>query len=405
MSVMNNANLLRLAGLAAAMFLASCAAKPPPEPVAPVEEKPAPVEVIPEATKPRFNNKIGLMFPIDAANPNLMDRGVEMDNAARLAVELLGLNDVFLTTYNTGGAPELARLAAERAIADGNGAIIGPLTSANTEAVAPLMAREAIPMIALTNDSDRAQPNIYVFGRTVENDIAELFDYLERNELRRVGILAPQNLYGDRAVAQAEAQAGRHGLAITNIFRFSGDSSEVVAQMQQFADSMRRESFGPAPDFDALLVPASAFTMQTVLPGLIYAEMPIKDIRLVGLGIWADPNILTDQMMQGAFFPDVDNNRREAFRQAYVARYNSEPTRIADLAFDAAALLGTLITQQNLQGNAPPTTEADLLNPEGFAGITGLFRLEEDGKVTRKLGMTEVKNGAFVPLEATEESF
>jgi hypothetical protein len=75
MSVMNNANLLRLAGLAAAMFLASCAAKPPPEPVAPVEEKPAPVEVIPEVTKPRFNNKIGLMFPIDAANPNLMDRG------------------------------------------------------------------------------------------------------------------------------------------------------------------------------------------------------------------------------------------------------------------------------------------------------------------------------------------
>lgn len=399
MPVNTTTKILRLAGLATALFLASCATKPPQK-VAPVAPTPAPAETIPEQPQMLgLNNNIALMFPIDAANPDLRARGLEMDNAARLAVELLGLNDVFLTTYNTGGEPELARLAAERAIADGNSAIIGPLTSANTQAVAPIAGRQGIPMIALTNDSNIAQPNMYVFGRSIENDMAELFDYLQRNDLRRVGILAPQNLYGDRAVEQAEAQAGQFNLAITNIFRFSGDSAEVVAQIQEFANSMRRESFGPVPDFDALLIPASTFTMQTVLPGLVYAEIPVKDIQLAGLGIWADPTILADQMMQGAVFPDVDNNRREAFRQAYAERYNSDPTRIADLAFDAAALLGTLIGQQNAN------EAADILNPEGFAGITGLFRLEEDGKVVRKLGMTQVDNGAFVQLEATEESF
>ena len=83
------------------------------------------------------------------------------------------------------------------------------------------------------------------------------------------------------------------------------------------------------------------------------------------------------------------------------ASFGREPIGIASLAYDAAALAGTLIA------SAPdgPFAEASLVQPSGFAGVDGIFRFLPDGASQRGLAMFQVIGGRAALVAPAASSF
>ncbi len=77
-----------------------------------------------------------------------------MLQAAQLAMDAQGGPQ--LDVKDTAGTPDGAATAARAAVADGVGLILGPLTSAETAAVAPIARQANVAVLAFTNDPSQA---------------------------------------------------------------------------------------------------------------------------------------------------------------------------------------------------------------------------------------------------------
>ena len=114
---------------------------------------------------------VALLAPLTGPNA---ERGIALVNAARLALGDPGAPA--LDVRDTGGTPQGAAAAATAALAAGAGLIIGPLTAAETAAVAPVARPAGIAVLAFTNDPAQAQPGVWPLGITPVQQVHRLVE-------------------------------------------------------------------------------------------------------------------------------------------------------------------------------------------------------------------------------------
>src|ERR1700751_2244270 len=102
--------------------------------------------------------------------------------------------------------PAGAAAAARAAIADGCGLILGPLTSPETAAVAPIARAANVAVLAFTNDPSQAQPGVWTLGITPGQQVRRLVAAAQGQGKSQFAGLLPDNDFG-HAMAQALIQA------------------------------------------------------------------------------------------------------------------------------------------------------------------------------------------------------
>ena len=117
--------------------------------------------------------------------------------------------------------------------------------------------------------------------------------------------------------------------------------------------------------------------------------------------MWNDARVLALQPVQGAWFAAPDNAGFNAFAGRYRAKYGSEPTRIASLAYDAVSLAAALARTQGAQRFADRT----LTTPSGFNGADGVFRFRADGVNERGIAVYQVSAGTATAVSPAPKSF
>jgi len=103
---------------------------------------------------------------------------------------------------------------------------------------------------------------------------------------------------------------------------------------------------------------------------LTAAGVNLRNIQLLGTGLWDNPRVFASPALQGGLYAAPDPSGFRSFAGRYRTKFGGEPVRTATLAYDAVALVAALSRTQGAQRFAPET----LTNPSGFAGIDGLFR-------------------------------
>lgn len=105
--------------------------------------------------------------------------------------------------------------------------------------------------------------------------------------------------------------------------------------------------------------------------------------------------------MLGAWFAAPPPAARARFVERFRELFGRSPDRLATLAYDAVALAAVLA-----RGEVPdPYARARLENPDGFAGVDGIFRLTETGTVERGLAVLEVRRDAPLEIDPAPTSF
>lgn len=332
--------------------------------------------------------KVGLILPLSAAG-NAGIAAQSMKNAAEMALAEFQNPNIQLLIKDDAGSPQGANAAAQQAVNEGAEIILGPLFAASVPAVAQVARTRNISVIAFSTDSSVAGRGVYLLSFLPESDVNRIVDYAAGTGKRSFAALVPDNAYGNVVEAAFKQAAGRRGRVVA-FEKYSGDRAtpaRTVAQMLGSADALMI-----ADDGDSVVATADALTA---------AGANLRNIQMLGTGLWDNPRIFASQSLQGGLYAAPDPSGFRAFSGRYRSRFGSEPVRTSTLAYDAVALMAALARTQGPNRFAPET----LTNPSGFAGIDGLFRFRSDGTNERGLAVMKVTTGGGVAVAGSPKSF
>jgi branched-chain amino acid transport system substrate-binding protein len=363
--------------------------------------------------------RVAILLPLSGPRADL---GQAMLHGAQLAFE--GSAASALDVKDTGGTPDGAAAAARSAIGEGAGLILGPLTSAETAAVAPIARTSGVAVLAFTNDPAQAQPGVWTLGITPGQQVRRLVAASAGQGRSQIAGLLPDTDFG-HAMGQALIQAtGSDGLPAPNV-RFYGrgmaainaaarDVSEyatrrgpIDAQIKaaraeetpegrRKAQDLAKSGIAP-PSFSALLLAdTGGEPLSEIAAVLPYYDVDRSAVKIMGPALWASPSSGSGQF-PGAWYAAPDPAARGNFEQSYTAKFGSAPSPLADLAFDTASIARVL-------GGRGGYSVGALTQPAGFVGVDGWFALLSDGQVRRALAVFAIERGGPQMVEPAPQS-
>jgi branched-chain amino acid transport system substrate-binding protein len=318
---------------------------------------------------------------------------------------------------DTGGTPAGASTAAQAGIAAGDGIIIGPLTSAETQAVVPLAKAAGVNMLPFTNDGTVGQPGVWPLGITPAQSVQRVLQVASDAGRTQLAALLPDNVFGhhlgDAILAQTQALSepapqivfyapGFNSVnqAVDQVSDFANRGQGLMDQIKAAKDEGTAAGRAKARDLQHQQIPPPSFnalfigetdenTLAELANFLPYYDVSAPQVQFLGPAPWA--NIATDMAHQsvflGAMYAAPDPAAAQAFAAKYQTAYGSAAPAIADVAFDAAALA-------RVAGASGGYTSNVLTNSSGFTGADGLVVLNPDGSVKRGLAVFSITPGA-----------
>jgi ABC-type branched-subunit amino acid transport system substrate-binding protein len=333
--------------------------------------------------------KVGLILPLSAAG-NAGVAALSMKNAAEMALAEFQNPNIQLLIKDDGGSPQGASQGTQQALAEGAEIVLGPLFAASVPATAQLTRTRGTSVIAFSTDSSVAGRGVYLLSFLPESDINRIVDYAAGTGKRSFAALVPDNAYGNVVEAAFKQAVGRKGGRVIAFEKYGADRgtpARTVAQSLGQADTLLL-----ADDGDSVVATADA---------LAAAGANLKNIQLLGTGLWDNPRVFASPALQGGLYAAPDPAGFRGFSGRYRTKFGAEPVRTATLAYDAVALVAALARTQGAQRFAPET----LTNPSGFAGIDGLFRFRSDGTNERGLAVMKVTTAGGTPVAGSPKSF
>ena len=368
------------------------------------------------AERQRNPNRVAMLLPLTGGYAEI---GQAMLHAAQLALPDGAMPA--LDAVDTGGTPEGAARAAREALTRGAGLILGPLTSAETAAVAPVAREAGVAVLAFTNDSSQAQPGVWTLGITPGQQVLRLMVAAQAQNKGHASALLPETDLGHRLGDALQRAASTLSLpapdvhyhaagmtainaAVRDMSGYAARRGPIDAQIKasraaHTAEGRRRaealqRAHVPPPPFATLLMADTGEALTLIASLLPYYD--IDGVQVLGPAQWSSPDSGAANM-PGAWYAAPDPASRSAMSQDYSGKFGGAPPAIADLAYDAATVARTLA------GHGGFTVGA-LTQRAGFAGVDGWFALLPDGEVHRSLAVFRIERGGAAMVEPAPAS-
>ncbi len=331
--------------------------------------------------------RVGMIVPL-TQNGGPSPIGVSMRNAAQLAINDSGSSHITLMVQDDHSSADGATQAAQSELGAGAQLILGPVFANDVRSASAATKSAGRPMIAFSTDVGVAAPGVYLLSFLIQGYVDRILQYAVSNGKKSFAIMAPQNDYGNVAAERFQDMAGSLNAQVVVTARYS--TGQMATAAQQVAAVQGQ--------IDALFIPDQADAMPAVAGALGSANIKT---RFLGTGVWNDARVLKLPQMQGAWFSAPDNSGFNAFSQRYKAKFNSEPARLATLAYDAVTLAAALARN----GGPDPFNQPALTNLSGFNGADGVFRFRADGTNERGLAVMEIGENAAKVISPAPRSF
>jgi ABC-type branched-subunit amino acid transport system substrate-binding protein len=333
--------------------------------------------------------KVGLVLPLSAAG-NAGIAAQSMKNAAEMALAEFQNPNIQILIKDDGGSPQGAQQGTQQALDEGAEVILGPLFALSVPATAQATRARGVSVIAFSTDSSVAGRGVYLLSFLPESDVNRIIDYAASTGKRSFAAMLPENAYGNVVEAAFKQAVSRKGGRIVAFEKYGADRTGAARTVAQVLNQA-----------DALFLADDGDSVVTVTDALTAAGANLKNIQLLGTGLWDNPRVFAASALQGGLYAAPEAAGFRSFSSRYRAKFGGDPVRTATLAYDAVALVAALARTQSGQRFAPEV----LTNASGFAGIDGLFRFRTDGTNERGLAVMRVGSGGGTPVAGSPKSF
>ena len=378
----------RILFAASALALAACQSIVPrgPAPVRPSEPVPTSPDVTQGLPTDAQRHRVALLVPMSGPNAGV---GQSIANATTLALLDTKADKVRITTYDTSMG---AAAAANRALAEGNRLILGPLLAEDARVVGPIAAKASVPVISFSNDVSVAGNGVYIMGYNPGQSIERVVEFAKGKGLSKFAALVPKGMYGERSGTSLLRAVEGAGGTVVSMQTFDRTPASMTAAVKKLQASS---------SYDALLIADSGRVALQLAP--IVRKNGGATARLLGTELWnTDSSLGSSPALRGAWFASVSDGLYGQLAGKYRARYGSAPFRLSALGYDAV-LLTVRIARDWRPGT--PFPAARLRDAGGFSGIDGAFRFGRSGIAERALEVSEIGAGTYTVVAAAPRAF
>jgi hypothetical protein len=342
------------------------------------------------AVATQFPDQIALLLPLSghaesigvAVRDGFIAAYLEQDAAMRPHLKIYDV------------AAETVGAAYQRAIQEGAGFIVGPLTKEDVAAVAPLDAGRT-PMLALNflSESVSAARNFYQFALFPEDEARMAARRVAADGHLRGVAIVPEGEFGNRVVAAFADELSHLGGALLDSRRFEpgqADFTDAISEVMQI-HAVKGEPSTHRADATFIFIAGTAAAARLIVPQLKfhYAD----DVPVYSTSDSFEPDPTANNDLDGMFFPDmpwmisadpVTSQIRDSVRAAWPAR-TARRDRLYAFGFDAYRLVPALQSRSFSESGT-------------ISGVTGKLRLDEHNRIRRELDWAQIRNGEPVPL-------
>ena len=338
-----------------------------------------------------------------------IELGLDMrwDQTAETGLELL--------IRDTKGKPEEALSALENLVIDEKiMAIIGPVSSRASIAVAKKAQKMGVPIIALTQRKGIVEEGEMIFRNflTPSQEVKGLLDVaMDQMGLKRFGILYPDNAYGRYCMNLFWDRLNDMGGTVTAVESYGVDDTDFAYQIKKMVglyyprpaslvqrledmktpedeeESIYPEEPEPIIDFDAIFIPDSFQRVAMIAPQLAFHD--VLGVQLLGTSAWQSPKLveMAKDYIQGALFcsgfvGDSEEPDVRVFVEKYRENFDADPGILAANGYDTIRLLKKVLSEEEIR------TRKDLvkalLGSQGFKGVSGIITFDSNGEAEKE---------------------
>jgi branched-chain amino acid transport system substrate-binding protein len=399
----------------AALILATACTMPLKNPLSTAERKPMQQQGVVAAENPAITRgaiapntpsvKVALLVPLSgdsvAVGNAMMDAALMALNDSYLTVPSGQIrSQVILIPKDTGASTVETELAAQTAIEQGAQFIIGPLFSQSVRGVAGRAQPHNVNVLSFSNNKAVAGNGAYVFGFLPEQQVERIAEYAYLNRLERIAVLAPNDVFGQKVRELLAQNYAKKGGTVAPTELYAPSPVNIEAAVSRLVNA-----YNNTPEerrFQAIFIADGGYQMKRIIDGFRKHSFDLSKVKLLGTGLWDDPEIAAMPELNGAWFPSSPPEAYKTFESHFMAVYGYKPVRLASLAYDAV----TLVANLTMAGTGEGVNAAALVDPRGYNGpANGLYRLNMDGTSERKLAILEITPQGFKVIEPAATAF
>lgn len=317
-----------------------------------------------EISPPSHHRKIGVLLPLTGSHAAL---GRLLRQATELSFFEHPLEDVELVYKDTEGTAEGALKAAQNCLNENVEAIIGPVFSAEVNAIKPLLKARKLPLLSFSNDLKVAEPGCFMLGFSPEAQVREILDYAAQQHLTRIAALVPRTAYGESIHHELKKEITKKHITLVGLVSYEGQGENLKAELNHLQHLPH----------DALFIPVGGTELKNLFNYLEYYSFDYSQTQLLGTTLWEGKE--APATLLGSWYPAPTPQAYQDFEARFERIYGAAPQRIASLGYDAMVALSRAMKE----ASSTRLNFRDFLKPEGFNGANGFFRLKEDGSVER----------------------
>lgn len=383
------------------------------------------------------NLRMAVILPLTG---NASSVANDLKNAATMALFNLNSDNIILQFYDSKGTSSGAREATLKANEDNADIIVGPLFA---DEVASAKKVADAPIISFTTDQSVLSKNVFSIGFLIEQQIKRIVEYSIENGYKRFAIIVPDNETGNfiiknfkkyasdfdgeviitrsyknkkedlmksvkdisdfdnrnkeykQYVSDAKARlnylTSLSGSAYSSAYddtQYSSTDDEVEF-LQKTLDDLSKKTTVSNPDYDAIFIYGDDINDVIMIgSSLMYYDVHPDKIKFLGTSQLENSKIYGERAFNKAWYPSVSTKYNGKFNQAYKEHFGSEPNKIASLAYDAVSLIGMISKDGEIE-------TSDILNPNGWTGINGIFRFNRNGTSERNMDVKQIVGGGI----------
>ena len=302
--------------------------------------------------------KIGLLAPLSGEYKELGD---SLLYSLQLALGEIGDKNVHIIPRDSGSRDKKKLNNAIQEIKEqGANIIIGPINNEDFEEVKKY---NDVVFISPSNINPEFENNIISIGISLESQMITLMRFIQNQKKNKTIIMVPKNHYANFI----EKKLDKLNLKNYKIFKYSPDPKILTGEIEILTNysqrkknlDLRKKMFEDKEDqqsiiqlkkleqkytlgdvnFDSVIIIDFGNSLKSVLTSLVYADVDQEKVLLMTVNQWFDESIFYEKTVKNLYYPSVNYKEFKKYKENYFKIFNSFPSEITILAYDAIGLI------------------------------------------------------------------
>ena len=362
------------------------------------------------AAKAAEKIKIGLLVPMTGSNKNL---GQSIIKAVRLAVRDIDSSLIEIIPKDTASKPNTTLRSAFELKEMGVRVVIGPIFH---ESITYLDEIKDLTFLSLTNKNLDLPKNVISAGINSTSQLNTIKKFLEINNIKRTIFLTPMQDY------EFEVKEGikNSRIKIVKDYAYDTEPTKLTNQIEKITNyKIRKQNLEDeiyriknsneknkerrikqlekkytlgGLNFDAVIIADFEESLKSVSTSLLYTDVSPKNKYFITLNQWFDESLLNEEDIQPIYYPSINRNNFDNYKNKFFNEYNENPTHLSLLSYDLVGLVYYLSLKTNISN-----INKIFKKKNSFKGKIGIFDIKNN-KINHRLNFYKIEDKKIIEI-------